>query len=95
MFIVNLTYKVDLKKVDAVLEEHIEYLNEQYQQGHFLASGKKVPRNGGIILSDIANKEQLQAVLNQDPFKKHNLADYEIIEFIPSKARPEFGMLVE
>lgn len=84
MFIINLTYKVSLEEVDAYLSEHIIYLKQQYQAGHFIASGRKVPRTGGIILSTIPTEGELQAVLNQDPFKQHDLADYEVIEFVPS-----------
>lgn len=43
MFIINLTYKTELKKIDHFLNEHIEFLNEQYELGHFIASGRKIP----------------------------------------------------
>ena len=32
MFIVNLTYKTELEKIDQFIEAHIEFLNEQYEQ---------------------------------------------------------------
>jgi len=43
MFIINPTYKVELTKIDQFLDEHIEFLNEQYTLGNFIASGRKVP----------------------------------------------------
>lgn len=51
MFIVSLTYHASLEQIDAYLAEHVAFLKEQYAQGHFLASGRKVPRTGGIILA--------------------------------------------
>ena len=51
MFIINITYKTELEKVNQFLNEHIKFLDEQYKLGNFLASGRKVPRTGGIILS--------------------------------------------
>ena len=84
MFIVSLTYKTSMDLVEQHLAAHIDYLKQQYGLGNFLASGKKVPRTGGVILSNMESCEQLNAVLNQDPFKKNDLADYEITEFIPS-----------
>ena len=93
MFIVNLTYKVELKKVDDFLAEHILYLKEQYAAGYFLASGRKVPRSGGVILSKMKDKAELMKVLNKDPFKMNDLADYEIIEFIPSMTSKAFEIL--
>jgi uncharacterized protein YciI len=49
MFIINLKYKVELTQIDQFLNEHIEFLNAQYESGNFLASGRKEPRTGGII----------------------------------------------
>ena len=95
MFIINLTYKTELEKVDQFLSEHIEFLNKQYELGHFLASGRKIPRTGGIILSNVASKEILEKIIEKDPFKKNELADYEFTEFIPSKTCEELKFLIE
>ena len=95
MFIVSLTYICDLKEVDNLLSKHVEYLKVQYEKGNFIASGRKVPRTGGIILSKLDNLKELEEVLNQDPFKINNLAKYEIEEFIPSMTSSEFINLKE
>lgn len=95
MFIIELTYKVDLSKVDEYLEEHIEYLKKQYANNIFIASGRKVPRDGGIILSKLKNKEELLKILNEDPFKINDLADYQLTEFIPTMTSKEFEQLKE
>lgn len=84
MFIINITYKTALDKVDLFLEQHIEYLNNQYELGNFLASGKKNPRTGGVILSNV-----------KDPFKIKGLANYDLIEFVPSKTCHELKFLIE
>ena len=80
MFIVNITYKVPLEDVDQHLEAHIAFLNRQYELGTFLASGRKVPRTGGIILAKSENTNALLEVLETDPFKSEGLADYEVIQ---------------
>lgn len=95
MFIINLHYKAPLEEIDRCLEEHINFLNEQYDLGNFIASGRKVPRTGGIILSKMEDKKALEKIINKDPFKANNLADYELIEFIPSKACEELEFLME
>ncbi len=95
MFIINLTYKTQLENIDKFLDTHIDFLNEQYQLGNFIASGRKVPRNGGIILSNIKIKAILEEIIDKDPFKINNLADYELIEFIPSKACEEMTFLLD
>ena len=95
MFIINITYKTALDKVDQYLNEHIEFLNKQYELGNFLASGRKVPRTGGIILSKVEEKSVLEQIIAQDPFKINELADYQLIEFIPSKTCEELKFLIE
>ncbi|WP_159022970.1 YciI family protein [Formosa sp. L2A11] len=94
MFIINLTYKGKLEKVDQFLNAHIEYLNTQYKLGNFLASGRKVPRTGGIILSKVESKLELEKIIEKDPFKKNDLANYELIEFVPSKTCDELKFLI-
>ncbi|MEQ8475368.1 YciI family protein [Fulvivirga sp.] len=95
MFIINLTYKTELENIDKYLTEHIDFLNEQYKQGVFLASGRKVPRTGGIILAKVDSKSELMKIIEKDPFKINGLADYELTEFIPSKTCDELNFLLE
>ncbi|MEM9919890.1 MAG: YciI family protein [Bacteroidota bacterium] len=95
MFVIELTYKVALEKVDEYLEAHIDYLKQQYADKTFIASGRKIPRTGGMILSKINSKEELLEILAKDPFKMNDLADYKIVEFIPSMTSKEFEVLKE
>jgi uncharacterized protein YciI len=83
MFIVSLTYTALLEQVDAVLAAHVDWLNAGYAAGVFLASGRKVPRDGGVILAR-GERAALEARLADDPFARAGLASYEIIEFIPT-----------
>ncbi|MEQ8811418.1 MAG: YciI family protein [Imperialibacter sp.] len=94
MFIVNLTYKTELASIDQFLDEHIEFLNEQYELGNFLASGRKIPRTGGIILCKVGSKSELEKIIEKDPFKKNELAEYELTEFVPSKTCEELRFLL-
>jgi uncharacterized protein YciI len=93
MFIVNLHYKVPLTTVGQYLPAHVEYLKKQYALKNFLASGRKVPRTGGVILSGSDSKEKLLQILEEDPFKQNKVADYEVIEFIPTMTCEEFNFL--
>lgn len=95
MFIVDLTYKVELIEVEIYLEKHILFLEEQYSNGVFIASGRKVPRTGGIILSNLKSRKELMRILEKDPFKINNLADYRITEFIPSMTSKEMVFVKE
>ncbi|MDE5421647.1 YciI family protein [Ancylomarina sp. DW003] len=93
MFIVHVNYKVNLDIVEQYLSAHVDYLKQQYALGNFIASGRQVPRTGGVILSNMETKEALNTVLENDPFKQNNLADYVITEFIPSMSCKELEFL--
>ncbi|MER3463543.1 MAG: GTP cyclohydrolase [Chitinophagaceae bacterium] len=85
MFIIELTYKVSLDQIDQYLESHVEFLDEYFASGNFIASGRKVPRDGGIILAIPINRTEVEAIIKQDPFYQNQLADYKITEFVVSK----------
>ncbi len=95
MFIISLTYKETLERIDNQLENHVQYLKKQYALGNFIASGRKIPRTGGIILSQVKDKSELEKIIQNDPFYKNDLADYDITEFIPSMTSDEFKCLLE
>ncbi|WP_410013915.1 YciI family protein [Sodalis sp. C49] len=82
MFIVDLTYEEPMEKVEALLEAHLAWLRNYFATGDFVASGRKVPRIGGIILTRTLPRPDLDAILAQDPFKE--VANYSITEFVPS-----------
>jgi uncharacterized protein YciI len=94
VFVVILTYTKPLDLVDSHLEAHVEFLKKSYEENVFIASGRQVPRTGGVILARAASMEALQQVLSNDPFYKNGVADYRIIEFTASMAAPEFQGLV-
>ena len=94
MFVVSITYICNMSEVDKHLSRHIEYLEKHYASGAFLASGRKVPRIGGVILAQAETKEALDQILSEDPFQILGLARYDIIEFIVSKTSPELEFLM-
>jgi len=51
MFVIELTYKADLADIDAHMAAHVRFLKKYYAAGNFLVSGRKIPRDGGIILA--------------------------------------------
>jgi uncharacterized protein YciI len=95
MFIVMIHYKKSLEVVDEYLVAHRAYLEVGYQKDYFIASGPRNPRTGGIILSQLNDREKLIEILNQDPFQLNDIVEYEIIEFNPVKYHVNFASFVE
>ncbi len=94
MFVVNLSYIKPLDVADQFMAEHIAFLDRYFAQGVFIASGRKVPRTGGIILANASSRDALEQILEHDPFKREGVAQFEIIEFTPSKTRAGFEAFI-
>ncbi|CAK7279539.1 YciI family protein [Streptomyces misionensis] len=91
MFVLELTYTKPLDAVDALLAEHVAWLEEQYEKGVFLASGRKVPRDGGVILAVAEDRARVEEVVASDPFTVGGVCTYRITEFIATKTAPELA----
>jgi uncharacterized protein YciI len=94
MFIINLTYIVPLEELDQHMVEHVKYLKKYYSKNIFVASGRKVPRSGGIILALADNKAAIEKIIKEDPFYRYELADFDITEFLTSQYHTELKNLL-
>ena len=81
IFVIIIKYKAPLDIIDQYIEEHRKFLSRGYDSGYFIISGRQNPRIGGVILASNISKQELEKFLEDDPFKKNNLANYEITEF--------------
>ena len=95
MFVIELIYKADLTEIDAHMAAHVVFLKKYYASGNFLVSGRKVPRDGGIILAVGKNRRQIEAIIEEDPFFAHGLADFRIIEFRASQRADDIQKRIE
>jgi len=95
MFVVLLTYTAPLAEVDDALPDHGEWLEQQYEAGHFLASGRRVPRVGGVIIARAMARGALEALLATDPFAVRDLATYQVVEFQLTRTGAELAALSE
>ncbi|WLI90390.1 YciI family protein [Massilia sp. R2A-15] len=84
MFIISLSYVAPLDQVDTHLAAHRAFLREHYDKGVLLMSGRKVPRDGGILIADAASRAEVEALVRRDPFHVAGVARYDITEFVPS-----------
>jgi uncharacterized protein YciI len=94
MFIINIVYKKDFNVIENYLSAHRQFLDQLFQRGHLLMSGPKEPRTGGIIIALGSDQKALEEMFADDPYVKHDLADYHYIKFNPVKYRDELLSLV-
>lgn len=95
MFIVDLHYIVPLEELDSHMTEHVKFLQKYYKQNVFLTSGRKVPRTGGIILALTNTRAELDAIIEEDPFYIHKLAEFRITEFQTSQMHPDLKKILK
>ena len=94
MFVIELIYRAELAEIDASMRAYMHFLRKHYANRRFLVSGRKVPRDGGIILALGESREQIEQIVKQDPFVARGLADYRIIEFRESQRAESIDALL-
>jgi uncharacterized protein YciI len=85
VFVIELIYKAPLAQIDANMKAHVAFLNKYYASGHFFLSGRKIPRDGGIIMAVGSSRSAIEAIVREDPFVARGLADFRVIEFRASQ----------
>ncbi|MEE1783450.1 YciI family protein [Streptomyces sp. SP17BM10] len=88
MFVLELSYTAPLERIDALLPQHVEWLNGHYADGTFLASGRKVPRDGGVILAAGEDRAAIEALVATDPFVREGVCAYRVTEFLATVTAP-------
>ena len=95
MFVIELNYVADLAEIDAHMAAHVAFLQKHYAAGTFVVSGRKIPRDGGIIIAAGMSRREIEAIVKEDPFHLHRLADFRIIEFRASQRAPDLPRRVK
>lgn len=85
MFVIKVSYKKPIDVVDSFLAAHRAFLDRYFAAGNMIATGPQNPRRGGVIMCKAASLEAVGRIISEDPFKINDIADYEIIEFEPTK----------
>ena len=94
MFLVDMNF-MDMSKITPELtEQHKAYLAEQYESNQLMFGGRKIPRTGGILISNHESKRALLDVLTSDPFIKSGAVRFTITEFMPVMASQEYADLL-
>jgi uncharacterized protein YciI len=72
------------------MADHMVFLKKQYAEGRFVVSGRKIPRDGGIIIATGESRAEIEALIAEDPFVARGLAEFRVIEFRASQRAPDF-----
>jgi len=93
--IVIVSFKKSLDVLNQHLASHRAYLDECYEKNYFIASGQNSLHTGGVIISQLSDKTKLEKIIKQDPLHIHDIADYEFMEFTPTKYHQGFSSFID
>jgi uncharacterized protein YciI len=94
MYLVDMSFTHLEKITPELTQQHKSYLEKEYQTNKLIFGGRKVPRTGGILISQHSNQEELKRVLDSDPFIQSGAVSYVITEFIPLMAAKDYQGLL-
>ncbi|MFD7556267.1 YciI family protein [Streptomyces sp. NPDC059835] len=95
MFVMELGYTAPIEAVEELMDAHIAWLDGYYAAGVFLASGRKVPRDGGVILAGGVSRAEIERIASEDPFAVSGVCSYRITEFIAAKTSADLSTVRE
>ena len=84
LFVAISSYQKTLSAIEPHYAAHKEWLEKQYKVGWVLASGRRNPPVGGILIGRAASKDEFAGRFLDDPFVIFGCSQYEICEFVPS-----------
>lgn len=90
MFVLLLSYVKPLEEVDALMRAHMAWLDEHYDAGRFVVSGRQVPRTGGVILARGDDRDEIERIAASDPFVTGGVATCAVIQFRASQRADGF-----
>ncbi|MFJ6631874.1 YciI family protein [Streptomyces sp. NPDC091376] len=88
MFVMELTYTAPIERVDELAAAHVAWLDALYEEGVVLASGRKNPRDGGVLIVVGDDRARIEEIAATDPYAVGGVCEYRITEFVATKTTP-------
>ncbi len=84
LFVAISSYQKPLSEIEPHYAAHKEWLEKQYKAGWVLASGRRNPPVGGMLIGRAASKDDFAKRFLDDPFVIFGCSQYEMFEFVPN-----------
>jgi uncharacterized protein YciI len=94
MNLISITNSDPYEQVEPHVKAHMAWIGKGYEAGMFLASGRKVPRTGGVILAR-GERAEVERVAMTDPFVTEGVASVEVTEVGFMRAAEGFDSLLD
>lgn len=83
MFVIDTHYIVDPSRAAPHKESHKKWVEKYSADGTFLYAGPKDDKNGGVMIIEGRDKEQVAKIMSEDAFVKEGIVGMKITEFNP------------
>ena len=85
LWFIESTYLKSGDELAQVTPLHRAWLDQHFQSGVFITSGRKADSSGGILLAQASAQADLEAIFQNDPFVVAGCAKYNYTAFNPIK----------
>ena len=94
MVIITIKYIKPLEVINALVAEHRKFLDDCYKKSQLICSGPQIPRVGGVLIANVASVDEAREITRNDPFSINGAAEYQFIEFSPTKYDERFSCFI-
>ncbi|GAC1658847.1 MAG: YciI family protein [Acidobacteriaceae bacterium] len=91
MYVILIHYTKPIEEIDKHKPSHSQYLDSFYASGTMIVSGRRLDQKGGVLIANMASRAEVEALIAGDPYGVNGVAEYEVIDFHPSKYSQDFG----
>ena len=88
MFLLLGRYLTPVDEVEAHLDAHRGWVREHVEAGVFIAAGREVPLQGGLIVATGVTRDEVDAIIAKDPYFIEQVAEYDVREYDVVLATP-------
>ena len=88
MFLLLGRYRKPADEVEAHLDAHRAWVRDHVVAGVFIAAGREIPLQGGLIVATGVTRDEVDAIIAKDPYFIQNVAEYDVREYDVVLATP-------
>lgn len=88
MFLLLGRYLKPVDEVEVHLDAHRAWVRAHAEAGHFIAAGREIPLQGGLLVAVGIDRATVDEIIAEDPYVTEGLAEYDVREYDVVLAAP-------
>ena len=88
MFLLLGRYLKPADEVEAHLDAHRTWVRDHVEAGVFIAAGREIPLQGGLIVATGVTRDEVDAIIAKDPYFIQKVTEYDVREYDVVLATP-------